>query len=226
MRKLAVVVFCALLVHVHVQTRTASAQAVVRYHFGDDAHWADPDLDDAQWPIAAEGRVPSRSRDHDGFVWVRLRVPVEKGAQAPLAIHLSGLGVEPMVWQVYVNGLAVGGQGTFPPSAWPVFTPHSPVMKLPQAVSPPGANAVIAIREWYVPWLFTIQDSNSPSVSSPSHILRLPRGAVRVVVSISPGTMCSMIVRVLQRSYIGLGWPHRSDRNSVLRLKPSDRYGS
>jgi len=153
----------------HAQT-TKAGTTPVRYQLGDDARWADPDFDDSRWPIAEEGRVPSRSRDRDGFLWVRMRVPVEKGTQAPLAIHLSGLGGEPMAWQVYVNGLAVGGQGTFPPNAWPVLLPHSPVMNLPQALSLPGSTAVIAVREWYFPSPFTIESSSHPSVTigSPS----------------------------------------------------------
>src|SRR5215469_13136482 len=132
MRKLALIVFCTLLVPAHAQTRTASTQTAVRYHFGDDAHWADPNLDDSQWPIAEDGRVPTRSRDRDGFVWVRMRVPVEKNAQAPLAIYLSGLDVGPIAWQLYVNGVAVGGQGSIAPNARPVFLPRSTVLNLPQ----------------------------------------------------------------------------------------------
>jgi len=159
MPKLALVLFCTLLVPVYAQTRTVPTETPVRYHFGDDEHWADPHLDDSQWPIAKDGRVPARSRDRDGFVWVRLRVPVEKDAQAPLATQLSGLGGQPMAWQAYVNGVSVGGQVS------PVMVPHSPVMNLPQALGLPGSTAVIAIREWYVPWSFMIQDANSPSVT-------------------------------------------------------------
>ena len=58
MRKLALVVVCTLLVPIYAQTRTGATQTAVRYHFGDDAHWADPDLDDSQWAIAIQGRVP------------------------------------------------------------------------------------------------------------------------------------------------------------------------
>jgi len=159
-------IFLALVVFpIHAQTRVTLTQMFVRYHFGDDQHWADPNFDDSQWPIAEEGQVPSRSRDRDGFVWVRLRVPVEKGAQFPQAIYLSGLGVHAMAWQVYVNGLSIGGQGTFPPHASPVYMPHSPVMDLPQALNLPGTTAVIAIREWYSPWLFTMQSSSNPSAT-------------------------------------------------------------
>src|SRR5215469_2183274 len=112
MPKLALVLFGTLLAPVYAQTRTVPTETPVRYHFGDDARWADPDLDDSQWPIAKDGRVPARSRDRDGFVWVRLRVPVEKNAQTPLAIQLSGLGSQPMAWQVYVNDVSVGGQAS------------------------------------------------------------------------------------------------------------------
>jgi hypothetical protein len=29
----------------------------------------------------------------------------------PMALHLDGLGVQPMTWQAFVNGQAVGDQG-------------------------------------------------------------------------------------------------------------------
>jgi hypothetical protein len=46
----------------------------VRYYFGDDPKWADPNFDDSSWPVAQNGFVPSRSRDTDRFLWVRIRV--------------------------------------------------------------------------------------------------------------------------------------------------------
>jgi hypothetical protein len=48
----------------------------VRYHLGDDAHWADPNLDDSSWSVAPDGRVPEPSADTNGFVWSRVRVVV------------------------------------------------------------------------------------------------------------------------------------------------------
>ena len=150
MCKLALFVFFALLVPVYAQTRIASTQGVVRYHPGDDAQWADPALDDSQWPIAKDGRVPSSSQNSGGFVWVRMRVPVEKEAQAPLAIHLAGLGGH-IAWQVYVNGLSIGGQGTFPPNASPIYLAHSAVPICTAGWAGQPKPGLLIKRHWHWP---------------------------------------------------------------------------
>jgi sigma-B regulation protein RsbU (phosphoserine phosphatase) len=127
----------------------------VRYHFGDDPDgklgWANPTFDDSAWTVAQSGLVPSRSRETNRFLWVRIRVQVPNNTNAPLALHLDDLGVQPMAWQVFVNGQAVGGQGTFPPHADPADPPVSPVTALPPSLAPPGSVALVALREWYAP---------------------------------------------------------------------------
>lgn len=127
--------------------------SIVRYHLGDDSdgklHWADPNFDDSSWHIAQNGFVPSRAQDVDRFVWVRIRVAVPANLNGPLALHLDDLGVQPKSWQVFVNGLSLGGQGTFPPDADPADPPISPVFSLPPSLAPPGSVAVIALREWH-----------------------------------------------------------------------------
>jgi hypothetical protein len=64
-------------------------QTPVRYHLGDDPKWADANFDDSSWPVAQNGLVPSRSRDTDRFLWVRLRVPVPGKLNGPVALHLD-----------------------------------------------------------------------------------------------------------------------------------------
>jgi phosphoserine phosphatase RsbU/P len=82
---------------------------------------------------------------------VRIRVPVPGNLNGPLALHLDDLGVQPMTWQVFVNGQPIGGQGTFPPHADPADPPVSPVMSLPSSLAPKGSAALVAVREWHVP---------------------------------------------------------------------------
>lgn len=41
------------------QPRSKAAAQIIRYHYGDDARWADPSFDDSAWPVAANGLVPS-----------------------------------------------------------------------------------------------------------------------------------------------------------------------
>ena len=139
------------------------AQTVVRYHFGDDAAWANPTFDDSAWPAAQDGFVPSRSREGHGFLWIRVRVPVSSDLNAPRALHLTGLGFRPMAWQAWVNGQRAGGQGSFPPHPDPVFPPLSPVMDLPSSLAPPGSTALVALREWFAPAFFEGHASSRPA---------------------------------------------------------------
>jgi phosphoserine phosphatase RsbU/P len=134
--------------------------APMLYHLGDDPKWADPNFDDSSWPVAQNGLVPSRSRDNDRFLWVRMRVPIPGKWNGPVALHLDDLGVQPMTWQVFVNGQLTGGQGVFPPHPDPVNPPVSPVITLPSSLAPPGTVALVALREWHAPAFF---ESRVPS---------------------------------------------------------------
>jgi sigma-B regulation protein RsbU (phosphoserine phosphatase) len=137
------------------QAQQAQPVAAIRYHVGDDpdgkSGWTNPNFDDGAWPIAQNGLVPSRSRETNRFQWVRIRVQVPNNVNAPMALHLDGLGVQATTWQVFVNGQAIGGQGDFPPHANPADPPVSPVMNLPPSLVEPGSVALVAVREWYAP---------------------------------------------------------------------------
>jgi hypothetical protein len=123
----------------------------VRYHFGDDGKlgWADPALDDSSWTVAQNGTIPSRAREINRFVWIRMRLRVPSRPGGPWALHLDELGIQPMAWQVFANGQLLGGQGDFPPHADPVEPPVSPVISLPASLAQPGH--VVALREWHAP---------------------------------------------------------------------------
>ena len=147
---------------------SAHAQTV-RYHFGDDPNgalgWADPGFDDSAWPVAANGLVPSVAGHAHSFLWVRLRVPVPARLQAPPALHLTGLGLQPTAWQAFVNGVPAGGQGSFPPRADPVVPPISPVMELPPDLSPSGSTALVALREWQASSFFETHAPSRPAAA-------------------------------------------------------------
>lgn len=96
---------------------------VIRYHAGDNPQWAETGFDDSGWPVATQGQVPSVAGRGNGFLWVRMRVPVTRTLHGPLALHLSDLGTQPVVWRVFVNGVEISGQGTFPPQAKPAWPP-------------------------------------------------------------------------------------------------------
>jgi len=141
------------------QPVTAAPVPVVRYNFGDDPRWLSPSFDDSAWPVATGGIVPSVAGHGDSFLWIRMRVPVSN-VQGPRAVHLTGLGMEPTVWQAFVNGKVIGGQGSFEPRSNPAYPPVSPVMKLTPALAPPGSTAVVAVREWQAPSFF---ETHAPS---------------------------------------------------------------
>ncbi len=148
-----------------------SASVTVRYNFGDDADgklgWADAKFDDSAWPVAKDGLVPSRSRETNRFVWVRIHVPIPRdlngNPNSHAALHLDDLGIQAMAWQVFVNGQLIGGQGAFPPQADPADPPLSPVMSLPSSLAPPGSVAVVALREWHAPAFFESGVPSHPS---------------------------------------------------------------
>jgi hypothetical protein len=86
--------------------------------------------------------------DSDGFVWVRLRLPVRSDAVGPLDIRIG----EPRVfsaYEVFVNGVLVGRLGNLSPRVASTVRPM--VFDLPQGLTSPGAIAVVALRAWYPP---------------------------------------------------------------------------
>ena len=188
MCKLALLALCCLTLAAYGQP-AAPSQPAIRYQFGDNSRWADPAFDDSSWPIAQNGLVPSRSRDTNRFLWVRIRVPVPANLNGPLALHLADLGVQPMTWQVFVNGQPLAGQGAFPPHADPADHPVSPVMNLPSSLASPGSVAVVALREWHAPaFLESRVPSHPTAVINEAAVLNLTvrAGAAEALVANGP----------------------------------------
>jgi hypothetical protein len=178
-----------------------TAPQPLRYHFGDDPDrklgWANPNFDDSAWPVAENGLVPSRSRDRDRFLWVRMRVPVPANLNGPLALHLDDLGVQPIAWQVFVNGQSLGGQGAFPPNADPAEPPVSSVMTLPSSLAPPGSVALVALREWHGPARFESRAPSHPIAQvNEANVLGLTvrAGAAEALVANGPEYLLSALL--------------------------------
>lgn len=129
----------------------------VRYHFGDDPDgtpgWADPGLDDSSWPIAPHGSWPLPAFYSDGFMWVRMTVPVHGDAAGPLAIRVTekaNLTDSYVVSdEVYVNGRLAGRRGSLPPHPKLVLSGRDAVYELDPGTVEPGKTAVVAFRAWY-----------------------------------------------------------------------------
>src|ERR1700692_4429873 len=96
----------------------AQASATVSSHFGDDPDgklgWANPNFDDSAWPVAKDGQWPLPAFYSDGFVWVRMRVPVGAELVGTLAIQI-GASQAWLADEVFVNGELVGRVGRVPP---------------------------------------------------------------------------------------------------------------
>ena len=127
-----------------------------RYHFGDDPRWADPNFDDSSWPIATQGRWPIPAFYSDGFIWVRVRIPVPGGVADPLAIRDNqNLGATDNGFvaadEVFVNGVRVGSRGSLPPRIELTIHGSDSIFDLPTGLAVPGKTSVVAFRAWYPP---------------------------------------------------------------------------
>ncbi len=145
-------VFIACLLTAGIASACAAQTAPdVRYHFGDDARWADQNLDDSSWSVAADGRVPVPAVDTDGFVWIRVKVGVPQDAAAPLAIRWGRTPGWPDVQEVFVNGTRVGQIGSFPPKTAVTMMGQDLVFDLPPGLARAGSEAEVTIRGWILP---------------------------------------------------------------------------
>jgi phosphoserine phosphatase RsbU/P len=140
--------FCALLMFCAASLTAAD----VRYHFGDDPRWADPKFDDANWTQAKDGRWPTPPPDNSGIMWVRFRVPVSAESTGPLAIASNTVLYSSLPDQIWVNGCAVGGHGSFPPHSYQRVRPITTVFDVPSRCSAAGQTALVAWRVWYPPY--------------------------------------------------------------------------
>jgi len=141
---------------IDAQTAASSPAGTAHYHFGDDRDgsrgWAGANFDDGSWTVAQQGRWPVPSFHSDGFVWVRIPVPVRSDTVDPLALRIGSLSRAWMTNEVFVNGVRVGSFGRLPPNAFVPGLPMDAVFDLPSGLIHPGAVAYIALRIWYPPF--------------------------------------------------------------------------
>lgn len=139
-----------------------------RFHLGDDRRWAAPDFDASRWetvdltpaPGAHDGDVgltdyvPGwRARGHDGYsgyAWYRLHLAIDAPAGADLAL-LAPAYVED-AYQVFWNGVLIGGTGDFSGATPVIYSTRPHVFRLPSGAAD-ADDAVIAIRVWMRPGL-------------------------------------------------------------------------
>jgi hypothetical protein len=110
------------------------------------------------------GLVPSRSRDTDRFLWVRLRVPVPGKLNGPVALHLDDLGVQPNDVAGFRHRPTPGRPGGFPSPPRSHRSSRFSGDDSAFFARSAGAVVVVALREWHAPAFF---ESRSVSSHSP-----------------------------------------------------------
>ena len=120
-----------------------SLDGLWRFHDGDAMGYAAAAFPDTGWnlvtvPDAWSVRGASRPR---GYAWYRAHVVFDRGVDGQLGIQVRASG---MVYEVYVDGQAVGGVGGFPPDYGP-RTGIPATFAIPLAGLRPGSH-VVAVR--------------------------------------------------------------------------------
>ncbi|HET7921627.1 MAG TPA: glycoside hydrolase [Gammaproteobacteria bacterium] len=140
-----------------------------KFHTGDDARWAGSGFDDSAWesmnlyapPDANDGDVgiapyisgwsKQGHPNYHGYAWYRLRVAVTPPAGETLA--LLGPWAVDSSYQVYANGILLGGVGDFSAATPTAYGNHYPrYFELPPELTK-GGPITFAIRVWAGPWV-------------------------------------------------------------------------
>ncbi len=114
-----------------------------RFHTGDDPSgtlgWANPEFDDRSWPLLYANKSWNQQgyAGYHGFAWYRIHIHLP----APdLTVALSPVHID-NAYQLFVNGVLVGGAGVLSPTAHLVHRPYGYY-----TVRAHGTDMVIAAR--------------------------------------------------------------------------------
>jgi len=125
-----------------------AANAQVRYHFGDDPRWADPDFDDSAWPVVQKDAFPAPPQPGDGMVWIRQRVTLPAG-DAALWVRLKRYNWLPnLPEELRVDGLQIGSIGRLPPDSYMNCSVNEMVFDLQAGA---GVRELLVARRIWVP---------------------------------------------------------------------------
>ncbi|HEY0785500.1 MAG TPA: hypothetical protein VGD62_06485, partial [Acidobacteriaceae bacterium] len=119
-----------------------------RFQTGDDPRWADPNLNDRQWPLVKSGSDWDEIGYHnlDGTAWYRFHIILPPGQEA-FSLRLP---VIYTCYQVFVNGKLALTQGKLPPNPG-TYRSRPVVIDLPSAPRPEREELTIALRIWHSP---------------------------------------------------------------------------
>jgi hypothetical protein len=120
-----------------------------QFHLGDDAAWASLGFNDSGWEQLSADRSWGEQgfANYSGYAWYRKTIEIAPGTRsafkqiALLIPHVDN------AYQVYWNGVLVGGDGRLPPHPLMYETSSPPVtFRIPAA-----ARGVLAMRVWKAP---------------------------------------------------------------------------
>jgi phosphoserine phosphatase RsbU/P len=127
---------------------SASAKPEVRYHYGDNAAWADPNFDESSWTVAPGGLFRLPPFHSDGIVWIRFNLPVPTDSAAGASLWL--VNPHATAEQVFLDGKLIGQTGELPPNPKGVLLPVFTVLDA-VGMSQRASFATVALRLWYPP---------------------------------------------------------------------------
>ena len=108
----------------------------MKFRYGDDPRWADPNLDDRAWN-STEDSLSARS-------WARYKVRIPPRILDPV------VGFPSSTMEVYVEGLLIGRHGKLPP-AFEDSTLGYSTFPIPPEFAAPGRLITVAVRMWDPP---------------------------------------------------------------------------
>ena len=128
-----------------------------KFQEGDDPRWAQPELDDSQWPTIA---MPDKVNQEFGQRWYRVHVTLPASlANEPIGLLAGPFGAA-FAYEVYADGKKIGSMGGF--SATELRLPSVAVYPLPP---PNGSKLVLAFRVRSIPSAYTIPAETQASAS-------------------------------------------------------------
>jgi len=200
------------------QSGADASASTVRYHFGDNPAWSSPSFDDSGWTAAQQVRWPEPAYDSDGYIWVRLRIPVRSDTAPPLAIRVVNPTNTLVADEVFVNGTSVGAIGKLPPREWVNCLPQTVIFDLPPGVAQPGTVANIALRLWYPPFARRLHVLSTAAFGfDQRRTLHAEEDGARLrsLLRNLPGLALNSLICLIGLAVLLLGWGQRS-RNLLL----------
>jgi sigma-B regulation protein RsbU (phosphoserine phosphatase) len=129
----------------HAEPLADLSRAKWRFHPGDDPRWADPGLDDSQWPLLS-GRKSWDSQGYKGltgFGWYRIHVTLPPMQAVAFAGRLCDN------YEAFVGGRKIGAWGPMGPGA--IQTYDHDAWETAAPIPQHTGEVVLAVRVWSSP---------------------------------------------------------------------------